>query len=462
MDAPYNSQLDAFELYHHARSSAPSSSGGGTSAIPSTAILEALGHALSGAAGAAISNVATYPLDLIITRLQIQRQLQNAKTGEKDGTEGEEEYYSGFVDAVRKIVSRDGYTGLWRGADSDTVKTMLDVGGFFMVYTFLRQRLSRRRQGGRLGAVEELAVGWVSGAMVKAVVMPCSVVVAKAQTSGMDGGGGGHASRLSMRGIAREIYEEKGLKGFWAGYQAAMVLTMNPSLTFALHAVLSRSLPRGLREKPGAVTTFLLSASSKAIASAVMYPFSLAKTRLMVGGKKEEKYEEEAQKSVGAGNSKKAKVEREVLKDTLLSTLLAIVEHEGYSGLYEGLELEVCKGFLSHGITMVAKQVVQRFVIKMWYLFSIVMRRYRRKLGGGRLREKARENVEYFNLAMARAGDRIEDGVKETLDWSKEKANETAEFVHEYVEEEAAEWRSYYGELDLSQWLTGDRKDSKD
>lgn len=263
-----------------------------------------------------------------------------------------------------------------------------------------------------------------------------------------------------MREIAREIHEEKGLKGFWAGYQAAMLLTLNPSLTFMLHAVLNRTLPRSLREKPGAMTTFLLSASSKAIASAIMYPFSLAKTRLMVGGKKEEAYEKDAEDEI-QGSGRRQRLEKEVLHDTLLSTLVGIVEHEGYSGLYEGLGLEVCKGFLSHGITMMVKQIVQRFVVKMWYLFAVVMRRYRRKLGGSRLRAKARENVEYFNLAMARAGERVEGGFKEAADWSKEKANETAEFVHEYVEEEAEEWRSLYGELDLSRWLTEGRKGSK-
>lgn len=323
----------------------------------------------------------------------------------------------------------------------------------------MRAKLSKRRECGRLGAAEELAVGWVSGAAVRAVVMPCSVVVAKAQTRGMDGEAAGGGT--GVREIAREIHEEKGLKGFWAGYQAAMVLTMNPSLTFMLHAVLSRSLPRQLREKPGAMTTFLLSASSKAIASAIMYPFSLAKTRLMVGGKKEKAYEKDAEKEI-QGSGRRQQLEREVLKDTLLSTLLGIIEHEGYSGLYEGLELEVFKGFLSHGITMVVKQIVQRFVVKMWYLFGVVMRRYRRKMSASRLRAKARENVEYFNLAMARAGERVEEGMKEAVDWSKEKANETAEFVHEYVEEDTAEWRSLYGELDLSRWLTeGRSKDSK-
>lgn len=357
---------------------------------------------------------------------------------------------------MRKIVERDGWGGLFRGVKGDTVKTVLDVGGFFLVYSYFRGRVRARKGGEGLRGWEELGVGWVAGAVVKAVVMPCSVVVAKAQTGGMgekDKGG-----EEGLMEIARRIYDEKGAQGFWAGYQAALVLTLNPSLTFALHAVLSRAvLPRRVREKPGAVTTFLLSATSKAIASAVMYPFSLAKTRLMVGGKKEEEYEREATGEVKAGG-RKGRLEKEVLKDTLLSTLLGIVEKEGYGGLYEGLHLEVCKGFLSHGITMVVKQAIQRFMVKMWWVFGILMRRYKQEINGGRLRQKARENVEYYNLAMARAGERIEDTVKETAELAKSKANETAEFVAEYVEEtDTPEWRNLYGPLGLSRWLEGDR-----
>jgi hypothetical protein len=462
MSTIYNSQLDAFELHHLVREEQHRLNDVASSRSSSSVGLEALGHAISGATGAALSNVVTYPLDLIITRLQIQRQLARQRTSH---TDSKQDQYAGLLDAVDKIKNRDGWTGLYAGVKGDTIKTVLDVGGFFLVYSYLRGKLRARRDG-PLSAVEELAVGWVSGASVKAVVMPWSVVVAQAQTRGMasaDDSGG------NLSDMARGIYREKGLQGFWAGYQAAMVLTLNPSLTFALHAILSRSMPRHVRDKPGAVATFLLSASSKAIASAVMYPFSLAKTRLMVGGKREaQEQEQAAEKRVeswsGESGSQRQKVEKEVLKDTLLSTLLAIVADEGYNGLYEGLHLEMCKGFLSHGITMVVKQLVQRVIIKLWYLLAVLLRRSRSSSIGGsgkRLQAKAKNNVEYFNLAMARAGERLEEGVRETVDWTRARANETAEFVHEYVEEESPDWQNLYGPLGLSKWLDGDRKAPK-
>ena len=455
MSSIYNSQLDAFELHHLIQELSHSPHHSSSSRSNTNAIFEALGHALSGATGAAISNVLVYPLDLIITRLQIQRQLR------KDQTQSSDEEYKSFKDAVEKIVDKDGWLGLWAGCSGDTLKTVLDVGGFFLVYSYVRGRIQARK-GGRdagLSGFEELSVGWLSGSLVRAVVMPFSVVVARAQTKGMNNDDKGKDA--SLMELARDIYEEKGMQGFWAGYQAALVLTLNPSLTFALHAILSKSLPRKTREQPGAVTTFLLSATSKAIASAIMYPFSLAKTRLMVGGKKEKEYEREAEKEVEARSRHNKTLKKEVVKDTLLSTLLGIVDKEGLGGLYEGLPLEMCKGFLSHGITMVVKQMVQRFIIKLWYIFGVLARRWRHRISGEKLKKRATENVEYYNLAMARAGEKLDSSLKETVEWTKQKANETAEFVGEYVEDiDTPEWREAYGPLDLSKWLA-DRKEPK-
>jgi len=93
-------------------------------------------------------------------------------------------------------------------------------------------------------------------------------------------------------------------------------------------------------------------------------------------------------------------------------------------------------------------------LVKMWYLMGIVFGRYQRKLSGKRLSEKAKENVEYYHLAMARAGEKIEQAVEGV----KSRANETAELVAEYVEEETDGWRELYGPTGLSKWLAGDRR----
>src|SRR5438034_9987385 len=70
---------DSFELYqvyHHNLQRNRSAIKDWKAAALKGPELPAFGHAVAGATGAAVSTLATYPLDLIITRLQIQRQLR--------------------------------------------------------------------------------------------------------------------------------------------------------------------------------------------------------------------------------------------------------------------------------------------------------------------------------------------------------------------------------------------------
>ncbi|KFY04712.1 hypothetical protein V491_09275, partial [Pseudogymnoascus sp. VKM F-3775] len=100
----YNGQLDAYSIYHIEKED-PNSllyqkqhhhHGSPSNALP------ALGHAISGSTGTAISNLATYPLDLIIKRLQVQRIQQSTSTNSSS-----EDTYDGILDAAEKIYARD-------------------------------------------------------------------------------------------------------------------------------------------------------------------------------------------------------------------------------------------------------------------------------------------------------------------------------------------------------------------
>ena len=334
------------------------------------------------------------------------------------------------------------------------MKTIADSFLFFLLYNFLRERRIRQlgdASKGQLRALEELSVGFMAGAVTKLVTTPVANVVTRTQVRSMTDSPSQNASgkKSGAREIAQEIMNEKGIRGFWSGYSASLILTLNPSLTFMMFEMLKRvTLRRDKREKPPPWMTFLLSALSKMVASSVTYPFSLAKSRLQVGGKKENKEEkQEVEKDVGGRKGR-------MLEDTIFGTILSIIEREGWSSLYEGLGLELTKGFFSHGITMAVKQGIQRLLVKLYYLMSIIFGRYRRKLSGKRLRERARENVEYYNLGMARAADKIESMVE----GARQRANETAELVGEYVEEDSEEWRDLYGTVGLAKWLGGDRR----
>lgn len=87
--------------------------------MPADKFLPAIGHAVSGGLGTAISTSATYPLDLVNTRLKVQRQLR------KDGAITPEEEYQGLIDAIRKIFEREGGLGaFYAGLGSDVAKSV--------------------------------------------------------------------------------------------------------------------------------------------------------------------------------------------------------------------------------------------------------------------------------------------------------------------------------------------------
>lgn len=83
---------DAFDLYHQVQELSENSAlhlDGPT--------LPALGNAIVGAIGASVSNVCTYPLALIVTRPQIQRQLR------KGASSFNSEIYESLEDAIRDL-----------------------------------------------------------------------------------------------------------------------------------------------------------------------------------------------------------------------------------------------------------------------------------------------------------------------------------------------------------------------
>ncbi|KAJ4367861.1 hypothetical protein N0V86_009700 [Didymella sp. IMI 355093] len=414
----YNSQLDAFSLYHltHEQATKPSALG---PALP------ALGHATSGALGTAISKLITYPLDLVVARLQVQKQLQGAN---------EKPRYDGILDAVEKIYEREGgLSAFYNGVPHEVFKGVTDSFLFFLAYSYVRQsRLAA--QGGRksLSALEEIGVGVVAGAFSKFCTTPIQNIVTRKQTAAMTALDGSTAipPASSTREIAYEIRKEKGLQGFWSGYSASLILTLNPSLTMLLHKVLLRLLvPQGKRDDPGARITFLIAATSKALASTLTYPFQLAKTRAQVSSQKPSDATGETSEFEKAEKPLNSKVIR-ARQRTVFATILRIAQTEGFLGLYQGLGGEVLKGFFSHGITMLMKERIHAAIISLYY--SVL-----------KSLEKFPSNEELKQMAA----DSIEDGKERAgnaYSKSVEVAGQAAEKVQDAVAQGSQQAQSLY------------------
>lgn len=370
----YHSQLDAFDLYHKSQESSTPSVG---PALP------ALGHALAGSTGTAISNLAIYPLDLIITRLQVQRSLRKSSSTPAEGE------YKGVLDAFGQIYNTEGgLSAFYTGVLQDTGKSIADSFLFFLFYNYLRSNRLQKNgaKSTTLPVLDELAVGALAGACSKFFTTPISNIVTRKQTSSMISARSASPSKSpSVSEIAQTIRSEKGLQGFWSGYSASLILTLNPSITFFLYEFFKRAfLPRAKRDDPGARITFLMAAMSKSIASTITYPFSLAKARAQTSSsppidpESAEKVKEEVENAHNKTEAEKAgkDVKNVAKRSTVFDTILKIYRTEGAAALYEGVWGEILKGFFSHGLTMIVKESIHKFIIQAYYVILKALNKY--------------------------------------------------------------------------------------
>ncbi|KAJ9490919.1 hypothetical protein VN97_g2308 [Penicillium thymicola] len=479
----YESQLDVYHPSYRYETHDPRD---WKSAALRGPALPALGNATAGAVGAAISNVVAYPLNVIVARLQTQTQKQkDSDSSEKSGNdENSHEVYTSLVDAARKIYAQQGIAGFYPGLAQDTWKTVADSFLFFLAYSAIRQKRIVAHVGVERAAksktivlpiLDELAVGVLAGSFAKLFTTPLSNIVARKQISAARNGG--NTKNLSTSEIAARIRSEKGILGFWSGYSATLILTLNPSLTFFLNEFLKRTLlPRSKRDKHPPALTFLLAALSKVAASSITYPFSLAKTRAQV-------MSSDSKSKSGTADKTKASLLASLTPE-ILSTVATIARTEGIPGLYAGLHGEVLKGFFSHGFTMLAKDAVYAFIVKSYYLLLLLARRYPSpdeliqrareqaeeytevaREGARDLAERTRDGAEGLLNAnsggnavdmtsnstgtadaagSARTGIDASSGLKVPASSASDELNETAELVGDYVEDEAAEWKSLY------------------
>ena len=396
---PYNSQLvsylsalhglhnaetgseDALSLHHRLQ---------GSSGVPSASsvgpALPALGHALAGATATAGSKLLLYPLELVTTRLQVQRQLHGPKEAPSAAYDAEAEY-SSLVDAVQKIYQNEGgLRAFYTGCAPDVGKGIADSFLFFLGYTYLRQHQLRRDGTKDLTVFKELGVGVAAGAVAKLITTPIQNIVTRQQTAALvaarDPTFTGEKGKLSMKDTALQIRSERGLAGFWAGYNASIILTLNPAITFAVDNMFKHLLPEPRRLNPPPQLTFLIAALSKVIATTLTYPVMLAKSRAQAASPASITREKGTEKlTIDADEPSRPRQQTDMLRhrvrqllrllssqNAIFFSLRAIYRIEGLSGLYSGLSTEVLKGFLSHGLTMTVKEKVNVAIIQVYYV----------------------------------------------------------------------------------------------
>ncbi|KAK1070285.1 hypothetical protein LTR12_006510 [Friedmanniomyces endolithicus] len=389
-----------FSSQYHQFQGSPGSLGSTFVELAGGPALPALGHAIAGSLATAGSKLLVYPIELVTTRLQVQRQLRGSKEA-PSAARGADAEYKSFLDGVQKIYSSEGgLRAFYTGCTPDVGKGIADSFLFFLAYTFVRQHQLRRDGKKDLSIVQELGVGVAAGSFAKLITTPLQNIITRQQTAALvaarnpsSGTTASESDKLTITDIAKQIRTERGIAGFWAGYSASIILTLNPAITFAVENTLKSFLPQSRRDKPSPQLIFLLAAISKAIATSLTYPVMLAKSRAQAFTPPPRNESERTEKSASQpGISISGNQNREAKKTAqssvhkilgllsaqyaIMLTLRKIYREEGLSGLYSGIEGEVLKGFLSHGLTMMVKEKVHVGVIQLYYVLLRLTRQW--------------------------------------------------------------------------------------
>lgn len=349
-------------------------------------------------------------------------------------------------------------SALYTGVLQDTGKSIADSFLFFLFYNYMRTRRLQKHGGHAtsLPVMDELTVGALAGACSKFFTTPISNIVTRKQTAAMVAArSGSKAKQASVSEIASTIRSEKGIQGFWSGYSASLVLTLNPSITFFLYEFFTRCLPRSKRDDPGARLIFLMAAVSKAVASTITYPFSLAKTRTQVsssrpvspeasaeakrqGKKAQEAYQGGKENVEGIKNKSDAKqvgkeelnrvkevgteasrqAQRFAKRSTVFASILHIYRTEGLPALYEGVLGEILKGFFSHGVTMIVKEQIHKLIIQAYFMIL-----------------KTLDKFPSPSEVASQAGEAIQDGAQKASNIAKDGYENVSGRVGELVQD---------------------------
>ncbi|KAF9075517.1 mitochondrial carrier domain-containing protein [Rhodocollybia butyracea] len=365
-----------------------------------TSTLPPLIQAISGSIGSACANTLTYPLDLVTTRVQ----LSSPETGK-----GKEKAFDSSaktlaihelraIRILRTIVHSHGIGALYDGILTDTASTLVSNFLYFYIYSFLRKFAIRYLTGLRssnissstsksspskpipsvkLTILQDLALGFLSGVASRAVSMPLSIITLRLQTEReneeINDENENRNDKLAR--AVRKIYQEQGLSGFWRGFNTTILLSLNPSITLAFfqlfRRILTLSRPRlPVQGKPAVldptpIEAFFSGAVSSSIAATLLYPLILSKTRL--------------QASRSSSNISNAPP---TLRTVMLDAYRGRYPHgasnkssiTGIKGLYQGLEMQILKGFFNQGVTFLVKGRIEQLIVQAYM---------RHKLGAG-------------------------------------------------------------------------------
>ncbi|KAM0257832.1 hypothetical protein ACHAQJ_004136 [Trichoderma viride] len=289
-------------------------------------------HALAGAGGGILSMILTYPLITLSTRAQVESKKAESK----------------FVEAVQKIIAREGVSGLYSGINSALFG--ISVTNFIYYYwyewtrAFFEKAATRAgRASKKLTTIESMIAGAIAGSATVIITNPIWVIntrsITRRQDTDVEAGADAKRSKPpSTIGTLMALLKNEGPRALFAGVIPALVLVINPILQYTLFEQMKNTVEKKRKVTP--TIAFMLGALGKLFATSVTYPYITVKSQMHV-----------------AAHSDK--------KEGMSQTLKRVVKDEGYSGLYKGIGPKVTQSVLTAAFLFAFKDVLYAQTVKL-------------------------------------------------------------------------------------------------
>ncbi|KAL4788417.1 mitochondrial carrier domain-containing protein [Aspergillus varians] len=288
-----------------------------------------IAHALAGAGGGILSMVLTYPLITLSTRAQVESKRAHSST----------------VDAIRRIVQREGVIGLYSGLESALFGISVTNFVYYYWYEWTRSAFEKAAEkAGRskkLSTIESIIAGAIAGSATVLLTNPIWVINTRmtARKSAEDDQslpGAPKKNRASTFGTLIDLFQKEGPTALFAGVFPALILVINPILQYTIFEQLKNIVERRRRMTPK--DAFYLGALGKILATSITYPYITVKSQMHVAS-------------------------RDGPKESLNGSLKRIIQEEGYTGLYKGIGPKVTQSAITAAFLFAFKDVLYESMV---------------------------------------------------------------------------------------------------
>ncbi|KAL3960059.1 hypothetical protein ACCO45_005176 [Purpureocillium lilacinum] len=272
-------------------------------------------HALAGAGGGILSMVLTYPLITLSTRAQVESKKAETK----------------FVEAVQKIIAREGVPSLYSGINSALFGISVTNFVYYYWYEWTRASFERARASKKLSTIESMIAGAIAGSATVIITNPIWVVNTRVTTRKQD---------AEVDGDVEAGAVKRSKAPSTIGTLMALLKNEGPQALFAsvIPALMKNAVEK--RRKMTPTIAFFLGALGKLFATSVTYPYITVKSQMHV-----------------AAHGKK--------KEGMSQTLNRVIKEEGYAGLYKGIGPKVTQSVLTAAFLFAFKDVLYEQTVRL-------------------------------------------------------------------------------------------------